>query len=591
METDRPDTPAVTKPDDVRRFGHLFVVRADLTLLDCDALLIPTDDAGVVEAPWRRLTNQVGHPRPWSDDTLIQWATKSTEGTLVAFGRVAIDEQPGLPVRPEIRVERASKVASLFIRQAAERVGSEHTGSPDGSPVDPGRTGAQRRPRIALPLIGTGAGGLGAAPGDLLLPLLHTLRGGAAYTGIDVVLTVIDPVAWGAIQQVRRSDDKKRTAHYNVTSPAEQDDAATDADATPPPRAWWELDDAMLTLSDRLIEHARDEQLVLFIGAGVSRDAGAPDWSGLLDAVAVDLGIDAQQDDQWRRLDPRDRARLLEREAERQNKSPGFRELVLEHLSMERFGLTHALLASLGVEAAVTTNYDTLYEAACYLPGTQTDSNRLAVLPYESVAGGRPWLLKMHGDRDRSHIVITRSDYLRLNRHGGALFGIVQAMLVTRHLLFIGYSLSDEDFHALVDEIESAINPKGDDPRSGPATQPGRPLGTALVLEDVAWTDLWSGTIDIERVGDSTDALENARTLQLVLDRVNAYAAAGSTHVLDRRFDALLDDDERGIVRRLRNLGDQIRSLPEDSSLRTMLSRSLRDLGYVDQNTSAPNDH
>lgn len=41
--------------------------------------------------------------------------------------------------------------------------------------------------------------------------------------------------------------------------------------------------------------------------------------------------------------------------------------------------------------------------------------------------------------------------------HRGALYGIVQALLVTKHLLFIGYSLSDEDFHELADEIRTEI--------------------------------------------------------------------------------------------------------------------------------------
>lgn len=45
--------------------------------------------------------------------------------------------------------------------------------------------------------------------------------------------------------------------------------------------------------------------------------------------------------------------------------------------------------------------------------------------------------------------MMRRVDYLQLNRHGGALLGIVQATLVQRHSLFIGYSLSDKDSPAL----------------------------------------------------------------------------------------------------------------------------------------------
>lgn len=581
VDAGRRATGTTTEPTRFHHGGHLFVIRTDVTRLDCDALLISTDDRCSIQRYWDQVVGRVGYPQPWSDDSLVQWARTPTDGPTVAFGRVALDERPGAPVSAEQRVERASQVAEVFIEQAAECLLP--------------RSG-QRRPRVALPLIGTGRGGLGAAPGDLLRPLLQTLRVSAERTGVDVVLAVVDPVAWGAIQQVRRGVGVERP------EPGPTPIADQDGDLVRPNGSWWNLDDGMVALSDRLIQHARDEQLVLFIGAGVSRDAGAPDWNGLLDAVARDLGIDPQQDDEWRQLDPRDRARLLERQADLNGKHSSFRSLVVKHVSMERFGLTHALLASLRVEAAVTTNYDTLYEAARRLPETQPPSDELAVLPYESVVGRRPWLLKLHGDSDHSDVVITRADYLHLNRHGGALFGIVQAMLVTRHLLFVGYSLSDEDFHALVDEIEAALNPKvvkrdGADARGNEADADGvaretanperdsrasldRSLGTALVLENVSWGDLWSGTIDIRRVGDSPDVGENARTLQIALDRVNAYSVDGSAHVLDRRFDGLLDDDEREVVGSIRDLAGQLKSLPVDSDLRVALTRSLRDLGY-----------
>jgi SIR2-like domain len=66
--------------------------------------------------------------------------------------------------------------------------------------------------------------------------------------------------------------------------------------------------------------------------------------------------------------------------------------------------------------------------------------------------------------------------------HEGALYGIVQALLVTKHLLFVGYSLSDEDFHELADEIRTAL-----EPTAAERTQ----LGTVLTIEESAWGRLW----------------------------------------------------------------------------------------------------
>ena len=54
-------------------------------------------------------------------------------------------------------------------------------------------------------------------------------------------------------------------------------------------------------------------------------------------------------------------------------------------------------------------------------------------------------------------IVLSRDDYLRFEGEGVALAGIVQAMVLTRHMLFVGYSLSDDNFHRLVHQVRTAI--------------------------------------------------------------------------------------------------------------------------------------
>src|SRR3989442_1582129 len=80
-------------------------------------------------------------------------------------------------------------------------------------------------------------------------------------------------------------------------------------------------------------------------------------------------------------------------------------------------------------------SYDQLYEAA-----VETADRECAVLPYEPVRSQARWLLKLHGSLDHPEdIVLTRNDYLGLAERAGALFGILQAMLMTRHMLFVGY--------------------------------------------------------------------------------------------------------------------------------------------------------
>lgn len=102
-------------------------------------------------------------------------------------------------------------------------------------------------------------------------------------------------------------------------------------------------------------------------------------------------------------------------------------------------------------------------------------------------------MLKLHGciaQERRRHSVLTRSHYLRLSEHRANLCGTVQAPLVTRHMLFVGF----------------------DPPR------PDR-LGTALVLQrDQIQEGLWSKDVgQVAMVEEGGTLKEAARLIELFL--------------------------------------------------------------------------
>ena len=191
--------------------GHLFVVRADLTALECDAVLVPTDDVFCVESSWAELVGVRGRTRldaePWRENELVRRSERAGKEPVVYLGRVATVSGS------ESSIRRAADVASAFIDAAVREVKAlEH-----------------RSRRIALPLIGTGAAGLAGHSGELVQPLLAALRDAARRAGIDVVLTVVDDLAWTAVQQVRRGD----------------------------PSAWWTLDANGERIATDLADRAR----------------------------------------------------------------------------------------------------------------------------------------------------------------------------------------------------------------------------------------------------------------------------------------------------------------------------------------------
>ena len=101
------------------------------------------------------------------------------------------------------------------------------------------------------------------------------------------------------------------------------------------------------------------------------------------------------------------------------------------------------MLATLPVNQVVTTNYDTLFEDA----SSGMKERGIAILPWKP-ANKERWLLKMHGDVNHpKDIVLVRSDYMRYDERRSALRGIVQAMLITGHMLFVGFSLTDDNLY------------------------------------------------------------------------------------------------------------------------------------------------
>lgn len=122
----------------------------------------------------------------------------------------------------------------------------------------------------------------------------------------------------------------------------------------------------------------------------------------------------------------------------------------------------HKILMSLPFSSMVTTNYDKLLEQAyCSLmegviPRTAThkDTASLGTLLFD----GRFFILKAHGDIDQpDSLILTASDYRELIHSNPAYNTMLSALLLTKAILFVGYSMSDPDFRLLLDHQFTAF--------------------------------------------------------------------------------------------------------------------------------------
>jgi SIR2-like domain len=516
--------------------GHLFIVHGDLTTIACDAILVPTDEWFTFTESWDSL--ELEEPESgWGNQKVIQYGDKPREPQ-IWLGNIG---QPG----NENEFAKYEPAVKEFIQRATATIPLEREG----------RIYKWRKLRLALNVIGSGEGGGRERRGDLILGLVELLRSLADKYDVDIVLATYGDKLYAGAQRARRQLLREVVDHRSLTT-ADLEIDWKFADFTP---------NDLPAKAEQLANAAIDNHLVLFIGAGVSAGAGIPTWKELLSKIARDGGVDDIYLELLEDRDLRDWATLIDRKL---HSGSDIRHAAADLIERSpRCSLQHALLASLRSTEAVTTNFDQLFEVA-----SRVADRDLAVLPTHPQGSSSSWLLKLHGSIDKpSDMVLTRSDYLDMPRYRGALMGLVQGLLLTRHMMYVGYSLSDEDFNELIHEVRAARGASG----AGRATM--------LTLKaDEAQHDLWSDDIEIVAmtrtgINEKTDDAEAARELEIFLDLVGFLSTTSATFFLDPAYRSL-SKDESGLRGRLNGLVKTIRE-PKQDSVAHQVDGFLRGLG------------
>lgn len=208
-----------------------------------------------------------------------------------------------------------------------------------------------------------------------------------------------------------------------------------------------------------LADAVRSGECVLFVGFGLSREAGLPGWSHLIERLASALGVSPEgREDLDYYLDLAQWYRESDLEAEQP-----LLDLVRETFDSDQAGalptLAQYLLVSLPVRYVVTTNYDDLLERAL----RAIRRYPLTVVEQSEVAGtGRlhgVHVVKLHGDSRRgAGIVLSRDDYESFFRSRPAMASLLEGLLLNQTFLFAGYSLRDPDFRQIHHRVAAMLD-------------------------------------------------------------------------------------------------------------------------------------
>ncbi len=532
--------------------SHVFVTMGNLAHLATDAWLLPTARTANVTGAWRphlsaaelaRVKAIRGHP-----EMIFQAPGARVEKLIEA---------------PESRawLTNVGSHSGRDVSWYLEGVGQFFDAVEEHLGTNKAILNGRARPLVGINAVGTGHGGAAKRKGEIAAELLPFLHKQAEKRPFDIVLVTFDQAMFGAAQQARRPYLKAQPGQTALTS---------------------------------LAAHARSGSLVLFVGAGVSMGAGLPGWGDLLQQVA---GAEDTKSSGFKSLDVLDQAQIIERRLNEKSENLGAK--VVEILQgKSRYSLGHSLLANLPIKEVATTNYDQLFEDA-----SKDAREKVSVLRYKPDATRRRWLLKMHGCVSKpEEIVLTRSDYLQYQSRRAALAGIVQALLVTKHMLFVGFSLSDANFHRIAHEVRLAIRPDG---QSGKDDQ----FATSLTLiEDEFLQEVWQSDItfvamekepavDVSRSQEDQKIVRDrlrtnaARRLDIFLDQLVAECTNSTHHILANEYNGLLSQAEIELKRAVRQLESAGAANPKMRSTRAWqkVQVMLNELGAEDKDpTGSP---
>jgi NAD-dependent SIR2 family protein deacetylase len=477
--------------------GHVFIVRGDLRKLACDAWLMPCSRSAWPEDYW------------FLDDH-----TGPRHGTPFEDGGARVQPFPGWPdqqPQPWLgRVGSRGREIAWYVDGAVEFVHEAAASLKSHKPLF-----GRHLPLLALPIVGTLRGGAASRCGEVVRGLLRELHRFVSQRDVDVALVCFESSSYAAAQAERFRAESEGGQDWAVPlSPALREDA------------------------NRLARLAANGELALFLGAGVSQAAGLPDWKGLLQGLAHRAGLSDEECDALAGINTLDQASIVGRRLGHTELASAVKELLG---SWKHYSLTHALLAALPVREVVTTNYDQLFEQAWGHPVTDD----ITILPNRTrAAQTRRWLLKMHGClSEPRHIVLTRESYTRYDENLPALAGIVQAFLITRHMLFVGFSLADDNFHRIVDAVRRLR--ENETPAALQRLGTTLTLGKAGLVETLWEDDLYRVAMEPQEEKHGFPYAAAARRLQIFLDYLLSRTRDTSHLLVGERFDPILTPGEQ----------------------------------------------
>lgn len=199
---------------------------------------------------------------------------------------------------------------------------------------------------------------------------------------------------------------------------------------------------------DELISSYKDGNVILFVGAGVSKNLGLPTWSELIDHIAEELGYDPEIYKSFG-----ESLALAEYYRVKKGSIGPLRSWMDTNWHSDKVDLAssgiHKLIANSKFPMIYTTNYDRWIEKSFDLYNIR-HTKIAGVSDIHQIKDGVTQIIKFHGDFDNDDsIVLDESSYYERLEFETPLDIKLRSDVLGKSVLFIGYSLADVNLRFL----------------------------------------------------------------------------------------------------------------------------------------------
>ncbi len=199
---------------------------------------------------------------------------------------------------------------------------------------------------------------------------------------------------------------------------------------------------------EQLIQAKEQNRLVVFVGAGVSRNSGIPMWGELINTIKKQYLSISDSETDFLKI-----AQLFyNKRGKKEYYDTIKKELRYKQAS---YNPIHEAILSLNPEHIITTNYDDLFEQIIRKERAEYDIiTQDSDFPDTTLS---TYLIKMHGCFDKKNIVFTEDDYLQYSQNFPLIESFIKGLFASKLVLFIGFSFSDINLKYILQRVESVL--------------------------------------------------------------------------------------------------------------------------------------